>query len=196
MSQIRKLKYHEQKLLKKTNFLEWKKDDTVREAAILRRYHITRREDYQYYNRLVGKLQQFAKKLAELPPDDEFRIQTTEKLVKKLYDMGILLSEGSLAAVETIHASAFCKSICAVHLINRRRLGVMLIHMKMAHNLEEADNLIRHGHVRVGTDLVTDPAYLVTRNMEDYVTWVDTSKIKRHVMKYNEKLDDFDLLGE
>ena len=52
------------------------------------------------------------------------------------------------------------------------------------------------GHVRVGTDLVTDPAYLVTRNMEDYVTWVDTSKIKRHVMKYNEKLDDFDLLGE
>lgn len=50
--------------------------------------------------------------------------------------------------------------------------------------------------MRVGTDLVTDPAYLVTRNMEDYVTWVDTSKIKRHVMKYNEKLDDFDLLGE
>ena len=72
----------------------------------------------------------------------------------------------------------------------------MLIHMKMAHNLEEADNLIRHGHVRVGTDLVTDPAYLVTRTMEDYVTWVDTSKIKKHIMKYNDKLDDFDLLGE
>lgn len=46
MSQIRKLKYHEQKLLKKTNFLEWKKDNTVRESAILHRYHITRREDY------------------------------------------------------------------------------------------------------------------------------------------------------
>jgi singapore isolate B (sub-type 7) whole genome shotgun sequence assembly, scaffold_1 len=50
--------------------------------------------------------------------------------------------------------------------------------------------------VRVGTDLVTDPAYLVTRTMEDYVTWVDTSKIKKHIMKYNDKLDDFDLLGE
>ena len=43
-------------------------------------------DEYVSYNRLVGKLQQFAKKLAELPPDDEFRIQTTEKLVKKLYD--------------------------------------------------------------------------------------------------------------
>lgn len=50
--------------------------------------------------------------------------------------------------------------------------------------------------MRVGTDLVTDPAYLVTRTMEDYVTWVDTSKIKKHIMKYNDKLDDFDLLGE
>ena len=50
--------------------------------------------------------------------------------------------------------------------------------------------------MRVGTDLVTDPAYLVTRTMEDDVTWVDTSKIKKHIMKYNDKLDDFDLLGE
>ena len=50
--------------------------------------------------------------------------------------------------------------------------------------------------MRVGTDQVTDPAYLVTRTMEDYVTWVDTSKIKKHIMKYNDKLDDFDLLGE
>ena len=49
--------------------------------------------------------------------------------------------------------------------------------------------------VRVGPEVITDPAYLVTRNMEDFITWVDTSKIKRHIMKYNEKLDDFDLLG-
>lgn len=48
----------------------------------------------------------------------------------------------------------------------------------------------------MGTDLVSDPAYLVTRDMEDYVTWVDSSKIKRHIMKYNNALDDFDLLGE
>jgi len=50
------------------------------------------------------------------------------------------------------------------------------------------------GHVRVGPDNVTDPAFLVTRAMEDHVTWVDTSKIKRTVQKYNDKLDDFDLL--
>lgn len=48
----------------------------------------------------------------------------------------------------------------------------------------------------MGVDLITDPAYIVTRSMEDYVTWVDTSKIRKHIMKYNDKLDDYDLLGE
>jgi hypothetical protein len=31
------------------------------------------------------------------------------------------------------------------------------------------------------------------RNMEDFVTWVDSSKIKRNIMKYRDKLDDFEL---
>ncbi|KAF9663882.1 hypothetical protein SADUNF_Sadunf17G0098200 [Salix dunnii] len=42
---------------------------------------------------------------------------------------------------------------------------------------------------------VTDPSFLVTRNMEDFVTWVDTSKIKRKVLEYNEKLDDYDAMN-
>ncbi len=39
------------------------------------------------------------------------------------------------------------------------------------------------GHVRLGPETVTDPAFLVTRSMEDFVTWVDTSKIKRKVRR-------------
>ncbi len=50
------------------------------------------------------------------------------------------------------------------------------------------------GHVRVGPETVVDPAYLVSRNMEDFVTWTDRSKIRRKVAAYNDKLDDFDLL--
>ena len=42
---------------------------------------------------------------------------------------------------------------------------------------------------------MTDPAFLVTRPMEDFVTWVDTSKIRRKVLAYNDQLDDFDLLN-
>ena len=48
--------------------------------------------------------------------------------------------------------------------------------------------------MRVGPDTVTDPAFLVTKSMEDFVTWVDTSKIRRKVRTYNDQLDDFEFM--
>lgn len=43
--------------------------------------------------------------------------------------------------------------------------------------------------------MVTEPAFLVTRPMEDHVAWVDTSSIKKKILKYNDKFDDYDLLN-
>ncbi|KAK8794715.1 hypothetical protein WA158_001696 [Blastocystis sp. Blastoise] len=182
---MRKLKFHEQKLLKKTDFLSWKKDQNIREIEVLRRYHIENREDYKSYNIVVGKIQQLLIALKKLKTSDTFRMQLTEQLVHKLYNMGLLGAESSLAAAEKINVSSFC----------RRRLPVVMVRLRMAQNLKEAITLIEQAHIRVGPEVITDPAYIVTRNMEDFVTWVDSSKIKRHIMKYNEKLDDYDLLG-
>lgn len=55
---------------------------------------------------------------------------------------------------------------------------------------------VQQGHIRVGTDVITDPAFLVTRQMEDFVQWSDTSKIRKKVLAYNDKLDDFDFLED
>ena len=66
--------------------------------------------------------------------------------------------------------------------------------IKMAEHLKEAVTYIEQGHVRVGPEVVTDPAFLVTRNMEDFITWVDSSKIKKKVMEYNDALDDYDAM--
>lgn len=76
----------------------------------------------------------------------------------------------------------------------RRRLSYILVRLKFAEYLKEAVTYIEQGHIRVGTETVTDPAYLVTRNLEDFVTWVDSSKIKKKVLQYNDKLDDYDLM--
>lgn len=42
--------------------------------------------------------------------------------------------------------------------------------------------------MRVGPNVTMDPAFLVTRNMEDFITWVDESAIKKHIAKYNEEV--------
>ena len=70
-----------------------------------------------------------------------------------------------------------------------------MVRTKMSETIREAATFVEQGHVRVGPQTVTEPAFLVTRNMEDFVTWVDTSKIKRKVLQYNDRLDDFDLLS-
>ena len=66
--------------------------------------------------------------------------------------------------------------------------------LRMAETVQTAQRLVEQGHVRVVTEVVTDGAFLVGRAMEDYVTWVDGSRIKRGILRYREKLDDFDLL--
>jgi U3 small nucleolar ribonucleoprotein protein IMP3 len=62
----------------------------------------------------------------------------------------------------------------------------------MAETVKEAVMYIEQGHVRVGVETITDPAYHVTRTMEDHVTWVKTSSIRKKVLKYNGEYDDFD----
>jgi len=43
---MRNLKHHEQKLLKKVNFYEWKNENNIHEIKVVRRYHLQDREDY------------------------------------------------------------------------------------------------------------------------------------------------------
>lgn len=182
---MRVLKHHEKKLLKKVDFYDWKEERNVREAQIIRRYHLQDREDYMKYNKIVGMVTKLVSKLRTLPKEDTVRQQLSVSLLQKLFNMGIASKESTLMAAEKLTVSSFC----------RRRLPVVMVRLKMSETLKEATNLIEHGHVRVGPHVVTDPAFLVSRTFEDYVTWVDSSKIKRVVMQYNDKVDDFQLLG-
>ncbi|TRM66549.1 hypothetical protein BD626DRAFT_396303 [Schizophyllum amplum] len=182
---VRKLKHHEQKLLKKVDFLNWKQDTTLRESKVMRRYHLTDRSDYSKYNALCGSLRQFAHRVSLLPAQDPKRATLEGQLLNKLYDMGIINSGQKLSEVENkVTVSAFC----------RRRLGVWMCMRGMVETVSAAVKFVEQGHVRVGPDTITDPAFLVSRHMEDFVTWVDTSKLKRTVMAYNDELDDYDLL--
>ncbi|KAH9676100.1 S4 RNA-binding domain-containing protein [Citrus sinensis] len=120
-----------------------------------------------------------------MDPRDPFRIEMTDMLLEKLYNMGVIPSRKSLALCDHLSVSSFC----------RRRLATILVRLKFAEHLKEAVTYIEQGHIRVGPETVTDPAFLVTRNMEDFITWVDTSKIKRKVLEYNDKVDDYDAMN-
>jgi len=125
---MRELKFHEKKLLKKVDFLNWKRDNNLREIAVMRRYHVQDRDDYQKYNNIVGEVKKAVAKLKTLKSGDTFRIGQTEALVKKLYKMNVINSQQGLALCDKVTVSAFC----------RRRLSVILHKLKMAESVKEA----------------------------------------------------------
>jgi U3 small nucleolar ribonucleoprotein protein IMP3 len=194
---MRQLKHHEKKLLRKVDLYNYNHKqqkesfDTLRIAKVQRRYHLQNgRTEYIAYNKLIGQMTQLATKLQLLSPTDTFRIAMTEQLLQKCYHMGLLRSDHnsnntSLHDITTqITVSQFC----------RRRLSSILVKLKMAPTCSMAVTLIEQGQIRVGPNIIQSPAFLVPRTLEDYVTWVDASKIQRTVQRYNNKLDDFDLL--
>eukprot|EP00079_Xenopus_tropicalis_P034707 XP_017948478.1 PREDICTED: U3 small nucleolar ribonucleoprotein protein IMP3 isoform X1 [Xenopus tropicalis] len=138
---------------------------------------------FKMYNKLSRNIRELAQKIRDLDEKDKFRVQSTAKLLEKLYCMGLIPTKQNLQLCQNVSASSFC----------RRRLPTIVVKLRMAQNLKTAITFIEQGHIRVGPEVITDPAFLVTRNMEDFVTWVDSSKIKKHVMEYNEERDDFDL---
>jgi U3 small nucleolar ribonucleoprotein protein IMP3 len=152
----------------------------------MRRYHLQKRSDYQAYARIVGQITKLANKLSLLPPNSATRKELADKLVEKLYAMGIISVKSGLSVCQKIGVSAFC----------RRRLAIVMMRLRMAETMREAVTLIEQGHVRVGPVGITDPAFLVTRRMEDFITWAKGSKIKTKIAKYNDKLDDYDLLAD
>lgn len=180
---VRKLKYHEQKLLKKVDFISWEADNNLHEVKILKRYRIQKREDYTKYNKLSREIRELGEKIKEIDADHPFRIEQSALLLEKLYIMGLINTKWDLSLTQKVNASSFC----------RRRLPVIMVRNKMSQNLKTATQLIEQGHVRVGIEVVKDPAFLVTRNLEDFVTWVDTSAIKKHILEYNDARDDFDM---
>jgi len=124
----------------------------------VRRYRIQQPEDYVKYNRLCNQLRGLAHKLSLLPPTDSFRQKHEDLLLQKLFDIGVLGTggggRGKLSDVEhKVTVSAFC----------RRRLPVVMQRLGMAQTLEQAATYIEQQHVRVGVELITDPAFLVSR---------------------------------
>ncbi|XP_070588585.1 U3 small nucleolar ribonucleoprotein protein IMP3-like [Erythrolamprus reginae] len=157
------------------------------ELHVLRHFRIQRREDYTRYNQLSRAVRELAcriRDLGDVPESAGFRTRSTAALLDKLYPMGVIPSKSSLELCCRVSASSFC----------RRRLPCLIIKLRMAQNLKSAVTFVEQGHIWVGPEVITDPAFLVTRAVEDFITWTDSSRIRQHVLNYNQERDDFDFI--
>ncbi|KAI4291965.1 U3 small nucleolar ribonucleoprotein IMP3 [Pancytospora philotis] len=177
---MRELKYHEQKLLKKVNFLEWASTNTPREQTITAKYLLKSREEYQFYSRIVGMVRKLAESLSRLPDNDPFKIFIAKKFISLLYDTGIIENR-KLIDCTKVGVSSLCM----------RRLPMVVVHRKLVQHFRDADRLVQQGHVKLGSRVIGDTSTLVSRAMEEFVGWADSSKIRKKIDEFNEDYDDY-----
>jgi U3 small nucleolar ribonucleoprotein protein IMP3 len=137
------------------------------------------------YNKIAGLLKKLVSKLKSLDKADDYRIKKTQDLLDKIYEIGLIKSKNSLLDIDKVGISSFC----------RRRLAYLLFKNKYCETIKEAITFIEQGQVRVGTQVITEPAFLVTRSLEDHITWTNASKIKRKIAEYNGQVDDYDMMN-
>merc|ERR1712080_594664 len=140
---MRKLKYHEQRLLRKTNFIEWENTNTKFEQSVCSKYYINNRNDYNKYSKITFMIQNICKKIITIPK--ELQSFYTQKLIKKLFSLG-LINNKTLLDCKNINIISFCK----------RRLPVIVWRNKMVDNLKDAVRLVEQGHIRMGNKVISD----------------------------------------
>ncbi|CAG2120184.1 unnamed protein product [Medioppia subpectinata] len=200
---VRKLKHVERKLLRKVDFIDWPTNN-VKELAIMKRFGIER-HDYTIYNKMCHKIWKLSETVAALPVNDGFRNESSQQLMEKLYSIGLIKTK-RLKKCNSVNVKAFCRRRLPVYMIQsgmfsgplsmagtafcRRRLPVYMIQSGMFSGpLSMAVKYVKHGHIRVGPNVVTDPAFLVTRTHEDFISWTDNLRTK--IDTYNDNRDDY-----
>lgn len=155
---VRKLKFHEEKLLKKVDFINWKVDNNLHEVKILKKFHIQKRDDYttyvpilellkhllqkldfnfvflSRYNKIAREIRELSQKISKVDAKDPFRTEVSALLLEKLYVLGLIPTKWDLENASKITASSFC----------RRRLPIVMVRSEFtkANFIEIASNSV------------------------------------------------------
>merc|ERR1712054_205845 len=101
--------------------------------------------------------------LTVLDNENPTRVQITNSLLDCLYEMGIISYQKTISQLKQISASCF----------SRRRLAVMLVRLRMVSNIRLATRIVKRGYIRVGSQIIIDPGFLMTRSSVGRVSWVE-----------------------
>lgn len=177
---MRKLKYHEQRLLRKTNFIEWQGDKTPIEQTICSKYYISDLNIFYKYSNLVKQIRLTAKNISKMK-NEEKKILYTKRLTKNLFNLGVI-SKPSLLQASKIGIEDFCK----------RRLHYIIFQLRMVQNMKDSVRFIEQGHIVIGHQTVFDPNLLINSGMEGFIKWNDSSKIKKTIDRIENEYDDYE----
>ena len=137
------------------------------EKEILTKYGLKNKKEIWKMQSILRKQSSQVKKLATLTTEQGKKEK--EKLIKKLFKLGLVKSNAQLDDVLNL----------TVKDILERRLQTILVQKKLAGTMKQSRQFITHHHILVNNKLITSPSYLVLSDEEDKINFKGKSSLSK-----------------
>lgn len=143
----------------------WDKARLDSEVSLVKEYGIVNKRELHKMNSLLRKFSLQAKKL--LASSSKQADAERKSLISKLTSLSL------------IGANAQLDDVLALQLKNimERRLQTVVYRKGLANTVKQARQFIVHQHVKIGNKSITSPSYLVPKEEEDKITFLEGSSL-------------------
>ena len=143
----------------------WQVDALEAELKLLGEYGLRNKREIWRHKTLLSKYRGIGRSLLGMSVEER-RIQE-KQLLDRLHRLGILPDEAALDDVLDL----------TLDNILERRLQTLVFHKGLANSIQQARQLITHGHIAIEGRRVSSPSYLVLKNEETKIAYSPKSPL-------------------
>ncbi len=143
----------------------WQMDTLENELNILGQYGLRNKREIWRHKTLLSKYRGIGRSL--LGKSIEERRLQEKQLLNKLHRLGILPDESGLDDVLDLTLEDFLN----------RRLQTLVFNNGLSQSIQQARQLIVHGHISIEGRKISSPSYLVLKNEEKKITYSPKSPL-------------------
>jgi small subunit ribosomal protein S4 len=153
----------------------WDKARLDREAQILIKYGLRNKRELWRFQNILRKYRRVARDLlakTTLPgKEGEHAKAKAQMVINKLIRMGVLPENATLDDILNLSVEVFLE----------RRLQTLVYRYGLANTVNQARQLVVHGHIAIDGRRVTVPGYIVEKAEESRITYYRNSSLANKV---------------
>lgn len=143
----------------------WRPDILNSELKLLGQYGLRNKHELWRHETALSKFRGISRSLIGKATDDADRMG--HDLLVKLKNKGLLHETASIDDILDL----------AIHDILERRLQTIVFRKGLTKTVYQSRQLITHGHIVIGEQIVSEPGYLVSREEEKKVAYLSRSSV-------------------
>jgi len=143
----------------------WQTDMLDAELKLLGQYGLRNKREIWRHKTLLSKYRGIGRSLLGMSAEE--RSKQEKQLLDRLHRIGILAEEAELDDVLDMSLGD----------ILERRLQTLVFHRGLAQSMQQARQLIAHGHISIGGRKVSSPSYLVLKDEEEKLVYSSKSPL-------------------